>query len=92
MSEIVEVRSGATSKLSMVNATAKPATVSVGGTKYKIDANSNLMIALTAGRHYSIVSSSEVSASQVVDVNGGVAVVPVLDFQSVGGKLKVTVR
>jgi len=83
---------GATSKLSMVNATAKPATVSVGGTKYKIDANSNLMIALTAGRHYSIVSSSEVSASQVVDVNGGVAVVPVLDFQSVGGKLKVTVR
>lgn len=83
---------GATSKLSLVNANGKSVTVTLDGKNFVIAANSNLVVALSASRHYSITSSGEVSASQVVDVSGGVSVIPILDFQSVGGKLKVTVR
>ena len=83
---------GTTSKLSVVNPLGKKVNVTLNGKLFSVEANSSVVIALTAGRHYSISSNQRVAASQVVDVKGGVAVVPVIDFQSVGGTLKVTVR
>jgi hypothetical protein len=83
---------GSTSKLSLVNSKDKAVSVVLNGKTFKVEANSNLVLPLSAGTHYSITSSDLISASQVLDVRGGIAVVPVVDFQSVGGKLKVTVR
>ena len=82
----------AISKLSVANSNAKPAKVVISGKAYTVPANSNTSITLSAARAYSISSDQAVSVSQVVDISGGVAVVPVLDYVSVGGKLKVSVR
>jgi hypothetical protein len=82
----------AISKLSIVNSNDKPAKVQISGQTYSIPANSNSSITLSGGRAYFISSDIEVSVSQVIDISGGVAVVPVLDYASVGGKLKVSVR
>lgn len=82
----------ATSKLSIANPNSNVAEVNLNGRKHQVAANSNLVIALSSGSSYNIKSNLPVSASQVTDVQGAVAVTPVLDYQSVGGKLKVTIR
>ena len=83
---------GTQSRLSVMNPNEAPAEISIGAKTYSIDSNSNLMITLTAGKRYTISSKDVISASQVIDISGGLAVVPVLDFASVGGKLKILVR
>jgi hypothetical protein len=83
---------GAISALSIMNANDSSATVTISGRAYKVAANSNLVVTLTAGVRYTIKSSQEVAVSQVVDIRGGVSVVPVVDYRTVGGQLKVSVR
>lgn len=83
---------GATSKLSIVNSNSEPTVVLVNGKGYSVSANSNLVVALAAGNQYLVKSKLPVSISQVIDVRGGLAVTPVIDYQSIGGKLKVIVR
>lgn len=83
---------GAISALSIMNANDRSASVNISGRSYKVAANSNLVVTLTAGVRYTIKSSLEVSASQVVDIRGGISVVPVVDYQTVGGQLKISVR
>lgn len=79
-------------KLSVMNSNAAQATFTLSGRTYRVAGNSNLAVDLRAGAHYSISSSSALAVSQVIDANGGVTVSPVLDYQSVGGKIRVTVR
>jgi hypothetical protein len=80
------------SKLSVMNSNAVKASFTMNGRTLQIAANSNLVIDLAAGQHYVIKSSAPLAASQVIDVNGGVTVSTVLDYQSVGGKIRVSVR
>lgn len=82
----------AISKLSIVNPNASSAIVTLNGRKIEVSANSNLVLKLAAATNYSISSSLPVSASQVVDIKGAVAVIPITDYRSVGGQLKVSVR
>lgn len=79
-------------KLSVMNPNSAQATFTLAGRTYRVAGNSNLAVDLRPGAHYSISSSAALSVSQVIDSNGGVSVSPVLDYQSVGGKIKVTVR
>jgi hypothetical protein len=83
---------GAVSALSIMNPNDRSASVSISGRSYKVAANSNLVVTLTAGLRYTIKSSQEVAVSQVVDIRGGISVVPVVDYRTIGGKLKVSVR
>lgn len=83
---------GAVSALSIMNPNDRSASVTIKGREYKVAANSNLVVTLTAGVRYSIKSSEEVAVSQVVDIRGGISVVPVVDYRTVGGQLKVSVR
>jgi hypothetical protein len=83
---------GATTKLSIVNGGKEKASYTVQGVNYSIAANSNVVVTVTAGTRYSIRSSQPLAVSQVIDIKGGVGVVPILDYQNVGGTLKVLVR
>lgn len=80
------------SKLSVMNSSASKVSFTLNGRAYQLAANSNQVIDLAAGQDYVIKSKSLLAASQVIDVNGGVTVSTVLDYQSVGGKIKVSVR
>lgn len=83
---------GAISKLSLANATDDAVTATLSGKKIEVPANSNLVIPLTAGLSYRLSTTGLVSASQVIDVAGNVAVLPILDYRSETGKIKVLVR
>lgn len=83
---------GATTKLSIVNGNKSKASFSIQGRAYTIAANSNVVIPVSAGTSSSLISDQPLSVSQVIDIRGGVSVVPVLDYQNVGGTLKVLVR
>ena len=84
--------SGATTKLSIANGNNKEAKVTVNGRELTVTANSNLVYQVSDGISYTITSNRSVAVSQVVDVRGGIAVIPVLDYRNVGGQLKITVR
>lgn len=84
--------SGSNSKLSIHNPNKKAATVSIGGREYSISGNSNIVVPVASGTSFSVESEQALSVSQVIDIRGGIAVVPVLDYQNVGGKLKILVR
>ncbi len=83
---------GATTKLSIVNGNKAKVSFSVEGKTYSIPGNSNLVLTVSAGTSYSIKSDQTLSVSQVIDIKGGVSVAPILDYQNVGGTLKVLVR
>ena len=83
---------GATTKLSIVNPNPKEASVTINGRSISVPANSNLVYPVGEANSYSITSSRPTAVSQVIDVRGGISVVPVLDYRNVGGTLKITVR
>lgn len=83
---------GATSKLSIVNSNSEATVVLINGKSSPVAANSNVVVSLAAGYQYLVKSKLPVSISQVIDVKGGLAVAPVIDYQTLGGKLKVSVR
>lgn len=83
---------GSKSRLSVTNSNKTSVTLTLNGKSYQIQPLSDSQFQLNAGAHNQISSSQPVSASQVIDVNGSIAVVPVSEFQSVGGKLKVRIR
>jgi hypothetical protein len=84
--------SGAISKLSVANASEKSGEITLNGRIINLPARSNIVIVLVAGTSYQISSNVPVAASQVIDVSSAVAVVPVLDYRSVAGRLKILVR
>ncbi len=84
--------SGAISKLSIVNSSEKSGEITLNGLIIDLPARSNIVIVLVGGTSYRLSSTVPAAASQVVDVSFGVAVVPVLDYRSVAGRLKILVR
>lgn len=84
--------SGSISKLSIVNSSDKAGAVNLNGQIIDVPAKSNIVVPIAAGASYLISSTVPVAASQVIDVSSNVAVVPVLDFRSVAGRLKILVR
>ena len=86
------VVSGAISKLSVVNPGSEEAKLTLGGRTYRIASQSNSVIDLAPGATYRVESDIALALSQVIDISGNVAIVPVLDFQSTGGELKVSLR
>lgn len=86
------VPSGAVSKLSLVNGDGTPVTVKLSGKTYTLKENSNIVIPLTAGKSYQISSNGNLAASIVIDKSFSIAVVPVIDYRSSGGTLKVNIR
>lgn len=83
---------GAISKLSVVNPGEDVAKLTMGGRTYQIAAQGNSVIDLLPGVTYRVESQVSLALSQVIDISSAVAVVPVLDFQSTGGTLKVSLR
>jgi hypothetical protein len=86
------VPTGTVSKLSLVNPSANSVTVKLSGAAIEVKANSNVVVALGAGKNYQVTSSGPVAASIVVDQKFQIAVVPVIDYRSSGGTLKVNIR
>jgi hypothetical protein len=83
---------GAISKLSLVNPGSKAGAFTINGRTQSIPAESNLVIALAPATTYRLSSTVPIAASSVVDIASAIAVVPVLDYRSVTGQLKVVVR
>lgn len=86
------VPSGTISKLAIVNPSEKPFTVKLGAQKFELKPNSNQVVSVSAGKSYQLSSTGPVSASLVVDKKFSIAVVPVIDYRSTGGTLKVNIR
>ena len=86
------VPKGTVSKLSLVNPSAESVTVKLSGLAIEVKPNANLVVSLTAGKNYQIASSGSIAASIVVDAKFQLAVVPVIDYHSSGGTLKVNIR
>ena len=84
--------SGTVSKLSLVNPEAESVTVKLSGQNLTVKANSNLVVSLSAGKSYQISANGSIAASLVVDKGFQIAVVPVIDYHSSGGTLKVNIR
>jgi hypothetical protein len=80
------------SKLSIVNPGSKAGSFTINGRTQPIPAESNLVVFLAPSTSYRLSSTVPLSASAVIDVAWSIAVVPVLDYRSVTGQLKVVVR
>ena len=80
------------SKLSIVNPGSKAGSFTINGRTQPIPAESNLVVFLAPSTSYRLSSTVPLSASTVIDVAWSIAVVPVLDYRSVTGQLKVVVR
>lgn len=83
---------GSISKLSIANQGDHVATVKISGKTFEVQASANIVIDVVAGRSYKIQSNLEVAASLVVDRNGSIAVVPVVDYSSTAGNIKMAIR
>lgn len=81
------------SKLTVVNPNDKVATVSVNATSYTIDANSSVVL-LAVNATQILIRSSElaVAANLVIDVNGSVANIALVNYKNLGGQVSVRVR
>jgi hypothetical protein len=84
--------SGAISKLSVSNPGQSAGVVTLNGRTLNVPAKSNTVIPLAAGTSYQISSNVPIATSQVIDLASTVAVVPVLDYRSEAGRLKVVIR
>jgi hypothetical protein len=86
------VPNGTVTKLALVNPGAESVIVKLSGQAHTVKANSNSVLTLTAGKSYQISSSDPIAASMVIDKKFQLAVVPVIDYHSSGGILKVNIR
>lgn len=86
------VPNGTVTKLALVNPGAESVIVKLSGQAHTVKANSNSVLTLTAGKSYQISSSGPIAASMVIDKKFQLAVVPVIDYHSSGGTLKVNIR
>ncbi len=83
---------GAISKLAIANPGKVGATVRVGSQTVTVPAASSVSVVAPAGRSATISSTVPVAATEVIDVGGLVAVIPVLDYKNLGGQLSILVR
>jgi hypothetical protein len=83
---------GAFSRLSIANPGERAGSFTLNGRTQTIPAASNVEVILSAGTPYQLTSTVPVAASTVIDISSSIAVVPVLDYRSVAGQLRVIVR
>lgn len=92
----ISAPAGSISKLSIVNANKKVAHVtlrsSAGTVTLNIGAQGTKSIVVPAGSVIYLSADLPVSASEVIDVNGSVAVVAVIDYRNLGGQIAIRVR
>ena len=92
----VSTPEGSVSKLALVNAGDAPAVVSVrsGGStsSYTIKPKSTASVVVPAKASTFVSSTEPISANVVIDINGYLAVVGVLDYKNLGGTVSITVR
>jgi hypothetical protein len=81
------------SKLSIANPNDKATTVSVNSVNYNIAANSAVVV-LVKNATQLLISASDlaVTANIVIDVNGSVANVALVNYKNLGGQVSVRVR
>ena len=81
------------SKLSIANPNDKATTVSVNATSYNIAANSSVVL-LVKNATQLLISASDlaITANIVIDINGSVANVALVNYKNLGGKVSVRVR
>ena len=81
------------SKLSIANPNDKATTVSVNSTNYNIAANSSVVV-LVENATQLLINASDlaVTANIVIDVNGSVANVALVNYKNLGGQVSVRVR
>ena len=89
----ITVASAGISKLTVANANSKPAMISVNSVAYKVAGNSSVVIKVENSTKVTIRSTDlPVSANLVVDVNGAVANVTLVNYKNLGGQVAVRVR
>jgi hypothetical protein len=89
----ITVSSVGISKLTVANANSKPATISVNSVTYTVAANSSVVIKVENSSTLTIKSTDlPVSANLVVDVNGSVANIALVNYKNLGGEVVVRVR
>ena len=84
------------SKLSVTNPGDKPTTVSIriGGTTVKrtISAGATEVVRATPGLSMGVIPDAEVYANLVIDVDGRISVLPLLDDKNISGQVEVSVH
>jgi hypothetical protein len=83
---------GSISKVAIANPGKEQASVTLGSRTFKIAPASSVSLVVSPGRANSLKSDVPVSATVVIDVDGFISVVPVIDYKNLGGKLEVLVR
>ena len=81
------------SKLTIANPSTKTASVSVNGVAYSIAANSMVVLKADNSKSINIVSNDvAVGANLVVDVDGQVANIALVNYKNLGSEVRVRVR
>lgn len=92
----ISAPAGSITKLSIVNPSGKVAHVTLrsanGSTTINVGAQGTKSVLVAPGTVIFISSDSPVAASEVIDVDGSVAVVSVIDYRNLGGQLAIRVR
>ncbi len=82
----------AITKIAIANPGEKPAQVRVGSRRFTLAAAATETLLIPAGSSGSISSDVPVSATLIIDIDGTVASVPVIDYQNLGGLISILVR
>lgn len=92
----VATPSGSISKLALVNggSVSSVVTVRIGGvtSTYTVRAKSTLSVVATPGLTSFVSASEPISANVVVDIDGMVGAVGVIDYKNLGGTVAITIR
>ena len=92
----ISAPAGSISKLALVNPNKKVAHVtlrsSTGSVTVNVGSQGTKSVVVPAGSVIYLSADAPISASEVIDVNGSVAVVAVIDYRNLGGKLAIRVR
>lgn len=89
----ITVSSSGISKLTVANPNSKPASISVNSTSYTVAANSSIVLKVDNSTKVTIKTDGvSVSANLVVDVNGSVANIALVNYKNLGGEVVVRVR
>jgi len=92
----VAIPSQGITKLSIVNPMSQPTkvTLKIGSATVvrRIAGTSSIVVRATPGLSIGIVPTSKIAANIVVDVDGRLAVIPVLDDKNISGEVKVSVH
>jgi hypothetical protein len=89
----ITVPATGTSKLSISNSSSSAVSVKVGGSSISIAAQSNVTVAVAAGKQIVIDSgTASIGATLIVDLSGAVAALPVVNYENLGNRVDVLVR